>query len=121
MSSDETDREQGLRVYRIKKKFWRAPELGLFLRTIDRVAEQNKNATSSRGSLRLHRIPGGDESHGGRIVPELPVNFYDPTWLANFRAATKPAYDSLKINPNVYPLVHDLIIQQWVSLRLPWR
>ncbi|KAF9790740.1 hypothetical protein BJ322DRAFT_999041, partial [Thelephora terrestris] len=112
MSSDETSTERGLRVYRIRKKRWRAAEVGTFLHAIDRVTEQTKNITTSRGSTKYHRLPGEKESQEGGIVSGLPINFYSPTWLANLRAHMKPVYDSLNIKHEVYPLVHDQIIQQ---------
>ena len=113
MSSDETSVESGMRIYRIKKKSWRAAELGPFLHAIDRVTEHTKNATTSRGTSKCHRLPGESEpSAKAAVATCLPVNCYDPTWLANLCATMKPVYDMLKINPNAYPLVHDQTIQE---------
>jgi hypothetical protein len=112
MSSDETSKENGMTVYRVKKKFWRAAELGPFFHSIDRVTEQTKNVTTSKGSRRCHRLPCEKVSSEGGIVPGLPINFYNTAWLANLRAQMKPAFDSLEINLNVYPLVHEEVIQE---------
>ena len=112
MSSDETDVERGMKFYRIKKKFWRAAELGPFLHAIDRVTEQTKNATMSRGSLKYHRLPGESESREGGVILGLPINFYNPTWLTSLRTSMKPAYDRLRIDPNAYPLIHNQVIQE---------
>lgn len=112
MSSDESSVERGMKFYRIKKKFWRAPEVSTFLHSIDRVTEHAKNITTSRGSTKYHRLPGQNESREGAIVRRLPVNLYDPIWLAELRANWKPAYDSLKIEHEAYSLAHDQIIQE---------
>lgn len=112
MSSDETSKEGGVKMYRVKKKFWRAAELGPFLHMIDRITEQTKNATSSKGSTKYLRLPGKDTSSEGGVVRGLPINFYDTAWLANLQTNMKPVFDSLKINFNPYPLVHDETIQE---------
>ena len=112
MSSDKTSVEHGVKIYRIKKKFWRAAELGSFLHTINRVTEQTKNVTTSRGSQKYYWLPGKSKSSEGGIVLGLPINFYNVAWLTNLRGHTKPAFDSLEVNLNVYPLVHNQIIQE---------
>lgn len=112
MSSDETGAEGGVKLFRVKKKFWRAAELGPFLHMIDCVTVQTKNVTTSKGSTKYHRIPGGNTSSEGAAVIGLPINFYDPAWLTNLRANMKPAFDSLRIDPNPYPLIHDETIQE---------
>jgi hypothetical protein len=112
MSSDDTSNEHGVRIYRIRKKYWRAPEVGTFLRAIDRVTENTKNATTARGSTKYLRLPSENESRGGGIPSGLPINFYNPALLANLRATMKPAYDELRINQSAYPLVHDHVIQE---------
>ena len=112
MSSDESSVEHGVKIYRVKKKYWRAAELRPFLHAIDRVTEQTKNVTTVRGSQKYHRLPGGEVSSEGGIVPRLPINFYDAAWLTNLRGHMKPAFESLEIELNAYPLVHDQIIQE---------
>lgn len=112
MSSDESSTEHGVKLYRIKKKFWRAAELGPFLHAIDRVTAQTKNVTTARGSTKYHRLPGENTSSEGGVVPRLPINFYDAAWLANLQTHMKPAYESLGINPIAYPLIHDQVIQE---------
>jgi len=112
MSSDESSVEHGLKIYRVKKKYWRAAELCPFLHMIDRVTAQTKNVTTSKGSQKYHRLPGEGVSSEGGIVPRLPVNFYDAAWLANLQTQMKPAFNSLRVDPNVYPLVHDQTIQR---------
>ena len=111
MSSDESSVEHGVKIYRIKKKYWRAAELSPFLHTVDRVTTQTKNAITSRGCQKYPRLPGEGVSSEGGIVTGLPINFYDAAWLANLRTQIKPAVDWLKIDPNTYPLVHDQVIQ----------
>lgn len=111
MSSDESSVESGLKVFRIKKKAWRAAELGPFLHAIDRVAENRKNAITSRGYVRGLRLPGENRSQGRGVVTSLPINFYDQAFLANLRATARPAYDMLKIDPEAHPLVHHPVIQ----------
>ena len=112
MSLDESSVEHGMKVYRVKKKYWRASELGPFLCMIDRVTEQTKNATTTRGSTKYKRILGEKESQEGGIVSGLPINFYNPVWLADLRANKKPAYDSLNIKREAYTLAHDQVIQK---------
>ena len=113
MSSDETDRGVAVRHYRVKKKEWRAPELCPFLHTIDRVTARTKDAISSRGTQKYYRLPGEAVTSGGAVVQGLPINFYDATWLANLRANQKPAFESLKVVPNEYPLIHHPIILEY--------
>lgn len=112
MSSDESSVERGLKIYRVKKKYWRATELSPFLHSIDRVTAQAKNATTSKGSQKYLRLPGEGVSSEGGVVSGLPINFYDVAWLTNLRTQMKPAFDSLKIDLNAYPLVHDQAIQE---------
>ena len=112
MSSDESSVERGVKVYRVKKKFWRAAELGPFLHAIDRVTEQTKNVTTTRGSQKYNRLPSGEVSSEGGIVSRLPINFYDGAWLANLWGQMRPAFDSLDIDPNTYTLIHDQAIQE---------
>ena len=112
MSSDESSVERGMKIYRIKKKFWRAPEVSIFLHSIDRVTEHAKNVTTTKGSTKYHRLPGQKESREGAIGSGLPVNLYDPIWLADLRANWKPTYDALKIKHEEYPLAHDQVIQE---------
>ena len=112
MSSDESSVEHGVKIYRVKKKFWRAAELRPFLHAIDRITEQTKNVTATRVSQKYHRLPGAEVSSEGVIVQHLPINFYDPVWLTNLREQMKPAYDSLEVDPNEYPLIHDQVIQE---------
>ena len=112
MSSDESSVERGVKVYRVKKKFWRAAELGPFLHAIDRVTEQTKNVTTTRGSQKYNWLPSGEVSSEGGIVLRLPINFYNEEWLTNLRGQMKPAFDLLEINPNTYTLVHDQVIQE---------
>ena len=112
MSSDETSVESGVKIYRAKKKYWRAPELEPFLHMIDRVTEKTKNATSSRGSTKYLRLPSNKVSKEGAIVPHLPINLYDREWLVELHANMKPVYDWLNVKHEVYPLVHDPVIQR---------
>lgn len=112
MSSDESSVERGVKIYRVKKKYWRAPELLPFLHSIDRVTAQGKNATTTKGSQRYLRLPGEGESSEGPIVRGLPVNFYDASWLAKLQASYKPAFEHLEIDPVEYLLVHDRVIQE---------
>ena len=104
--------EGGVHILRIKKKNWRAAELSPFLHAIDRVTQQVKNITTSRGSSKYNRLPGENVSQDGGVVVGLPINFYNPTYLAHLRTTMKPIYDQLEIAPNAYPLVHDQVIQE---------
>lgn len=106
MSSDDSGKESDQKVLRIKKRFWRAPELGPFLRVIDRIADANSDALKGDVILRLPRLPGGPESTAGGIVKGLPVNFYDPTWLANIKMNARPVYDALRVKEEEYDLRH---------------
>ena len=112
MSSDELSVERGVKVYCIKKKFWRAAELGPFLHAINHVMEQTKNVTTTRGSQKYNQLPSGEVSLEGGIVQCLLINFYNREWLTNLWGQMKPAFDSLEINPNTYTLVHDQVIQE---------
>ncbi|KAF9777739.1 hypothetical protein BJ322DRAFT_1015465 [Thelephora terrestris] len=112
MSSDESSTEHGVKIYRIKKKYWRAAELGPFLHGIDRVTAQYKNVTTSKGSQRYLWLSGGEQSTGGVAMPGLPVNFYDAEWLTNLQTHMKPAYNSLEIDPVEHPLIHHPVIQE---------
>ena len=111
MSSDESDPGRAVKHFRVKKKEWRAAELGPFLHIIDRVTARTKAVTSSRGSQKYYRLLGEGVSSGG-VVPGLPINFYDAAWLANLRANQRPAFDLLRIDPNNYPLIHHPVISE---------
>jgi len=112
MSSDESSKENEQKVFRIRKKFWRAAALGPFLHVIDRVANLKSDVVGGNAGQKFQRLPGGSNSSHGGVVPNLPVNFYDAAWLANMKANAKPVYDSLCPNPEEYALVHDERIQE---------
>ena len=58
MSLDESSTECGVKIYHVKKKYWRAPELHPLLHLIDCITAQAKNATTSKGSQRYLWLPG---------------------------------------------------------------
>jgi hypothetical protein len=112
MSSDESGKENGQKVFRVRRKFWRAAALGPFLHTIDRVTNLKNDVVGGNASQKFQRLPGGPDSSYGPVVSKLPVNFYDAAWLANIKANAKPIYDSLGANPEEYALVHDERVQE---------
>ena len=79
MSSDETDTEAGktIKTCLIRRPYWRAPEVGLFLHTIDSVSAHVKIHEIKPGGQRRRREPRrGLISHRSGVVPNLPKNFY---------------------------------------------
>ena len=96
MSSDESGREDGVRVnrkemhhrqYRVIPKPWRASSLVEFFKWLDYRAEG--------GSTRV-RVPASTVASSTRFPPAgLPRNWYDETWLASLapkkREALHPA------------------------------
>ena len=81
MSSDETDTEPGtiktIKTCLIRRPYWRAPDIGLFLHTIDNVSAHIKVHEIKPGGQRRKRIiRRGLVSHRSGVVAGLPKNFY---------------------------------------------
>lgn len=89
MSSDESDHEEpGKTTYIVKKRAWRNRDLIRYLTLIDR----DRNTTNAYGNTRAGNPPRyRSRRHGNQSVrlaiPNLPINFYDATWLSGLSNA----------------------------------
>lgn len=91
MSSDESDHENpGRTKYVVKKRDWRNRDLLRYLAIID----GDRNITNAYGNTR----PGNPPRHRSRrngnqsvrsAIPNLPINFYDASWLSRLSNAEK--------------------------------
>ncbi|KAI0728538.1 hypothetical protein BC629DRAFT_1295167 [Irpex lacteus] len=102
MSSDESDVENGVRIFRIKKVPWRHPRLTFWLRAFDALHRKSRYGTVDprlRGAPPRERVDSGLISERLRVPSGLPENAYDevflrnlPTWMRQ-DLAPAPAYD----------------------------
>ena len=81
MSSDETDTEPGTikttKTCLVRRPYWRAPEVGLFLHTIDSVSAHVKvHEIKPGGQRRKREVRRGLVSYRNGVVASLPKNFY---------------------------------------------
>ncbi|KAJ7041256.1 hypothetical protein C8F04DRAFT_1304069, partial [Mycena alexandri] len=91
MSSDESDhetediREGRQTTYQILTPLWRASHLAAWLRIFDslhNILRKSGDSFASRGSFpRLRRV-GQRRSTNIKFVPGLPLEVYDPSWIA---------------------------------------
>src|ERR1700722_10465356 len=86
MSSDESDHENGLPQYRILIKPWRHPALTPWLHVFDALHHQSRFRPvdrTTRGAQPHLRVVSSKQDGNHAAVSQLPVNAYNPTWLAN--------------------------------------
>ncbi|KAG1850862.1 hypothetical protein DFJ58DRAFT_656496, partial [Suillus subalutaceus] len=91
MSSDELAHEDGRPQFRVLRKPWRNVALTRWLHIIDAMYCHNKYSPASR-SVRGNPFCVQFESTrvgGGRAVPRLPKNTYDPRWLEGLDSKDK--------------------------------
>ncbi|KAI0685142.1 hypothetical protein BC835DRAFT_1290945 [Cytidiella melzeri] len=84
MSSNESDVENGARIFRIKTLPWRNPDLILWLlgfNALHRKARYGPVDPRTRGAPPHERIDSGLVSSSRRAPPGLPENAYDNTFL----------------------------------------
>ena len=86
ISSDESDHENGVPMFHITIVPWRNPALTPWLRALDaihRMARFGPIMHNTRGSPPRERFDSGLVSRNNRRAPRgLPINAYDPEWLA---------------------------------------
>ena len=110
MSSDESETENGQRVYFVKKMGWRRLGLTEKVCAIDR----DRNIKNTYGNVRAGNPPrvrkrrrvATETSRAAQ--PGLPVNFYDAEWLSKLtdrqRKELRPvaAMELLEFDTNMY-------------------
>src|SRR5271168_4871142 len=84
MSSDESDQEGSGPPYYIRIREWRSRELIPYLQMIDRDRKRvngYRNNRPGKAPRERIRVVAGSMSTR-KVIPELPLNFYDKTWYA---------------------------------------
>jgi hypothetical protein len=88
-SSDESDADQGMIVYQVKRLPWRR-DIEKELDIIDALRMNEPEAYAPQGSKPLRRIRGAENPVSLRKPVEgLPKSFYDADW---FKDAKDPAF-----------------------------
>lgn len=87
MSSDESEVEKGVKVYKALVKPWRNPDLVEWFKVFDSIARMERtnviNGIDGRGAPVRERIRTGKKDEGCEPVGRLPSNAYDATWFGN--------------------------------------
>ncbi|KAJ6543717.1 hypothetical protein DFH09DRAFT_838148, partial [Mycena vulgaris] len=113
MSSDESEKEDNQVEYKILAPGWRAPEVAPWLRVFDTIHNIIRTAGEPqvlRGSFPHRRILTGKKSSSKKFVPGLPVNIYDPSWLAREQLNQHILHPSME----TYDFNHEPNILQYV-------
>jgi hypothetical protein len=116
MSSDESDRENGVMQYRILTPRWRAPEVRIWLWVFDtmHLFDRHHRGTPSglRGAWPRRRLLGNRTGNSNTFVPGLPINAYSATWLDS-RAEVR---NTVHPSPTPYLFQHHTHIMQCVVI-----
>lgn len=106
MSSDESEVEDGQKVYYVKEMDWR--RRGLTGRMImidrDRNVKTAYNNTRPGNPPRLRKRRNNPTQTTRNALPGLPINFYDPVWYGQLSGRQKhelragPAAELLEID-----------------------
>lgn len=98
MSSDESDHESGLSQYRIRLPKWRNPQLAAWLRVFDAIHRKScfrpDQTRAGRGARPRLRVVGQTWSTSESYVSQLPLNAYNPNWLARLNVIEKEDVDA---------------------------
>ena len=98
MSSDESDHESGLSQYRILLPKWRNPQLAAWLRVFDAIHRTSRfrpdQTRAGRGARPRLRVVGQAWSTSTSYVSQLPLNAYNPIWLARLNVIEKEDVDA---------------------------
>ena len=84
MSGDKTDHQPGQHRYAVTRLNWRSQAATEWLRVFDLVhlsSRFNSNGRAKRGAFPHVWIPSRRAELPSQVVPRLPSNFYDETWL----------------------------------------
>ena len=107
MSSDESDMENGRKVYKVLVKSWRAEILTPWLSVIDSIASLERtnaiNGMDGRGAQFRERRRSSQVDDRSPPVGRLFVNAYSEAWLTNLTKFTRVR---LKIRPKSYKFEH---------------
>ena len=111
MSSDESDNENGARIFRVKTVPWRNPQLTFWLRTFDALHRKSRYGTIDprlRGAPPRERVDSGLISGGRPVTSGLPENAYDEQYLRNL-----PPWARQDLAPGpAYNFSHSARVQQ---------
>lgn len=92
MSSDESEIEDGQKVYFSKKMSWRKRELVSRMTTIERDRNFSNcygNVSGNSPRARKRRLNATETSR--KAPPGLPINFYDEGWYEGLNERQKEA------------------------------
>lgn len=108
MSSEDEDVEKlghmNVTVFRVRLCAWRAPEIGEYLKYIDKEGE-NPAVRGTRGTRSYPRIKI-DEDGRSPPPPGLPRTLYNPTWLAQQeRTRSRWVQDELQVSAEIFELL----------------
>ncbi|TFY68056.1 hypothetical protein EVG20_g3700 [Dentipellis fragilis] len=84
MSSDESDSSEGQKRYMITQPAWRSAEIRKVMGTLDMVHSLTRASNAkrdTRGQHVRHRAQSERVSQRTLAPLQLPINFYDATWL----------------------------------------
>lgn len=116
MSTDESDHQNspdGMPQYRIVKKPWRNPAVGAWLCVFDAIHRYHKFRPirrNTRGADAHRRLLGNTVDNSRAAVDQLPLNAYNPTWIANL-----PEFEQEDLRPSPeYDFSHSTEIIQYV-------
>lgn len=103
MSEDEAENQfeddQAIKIFHTVEGPWKDSNVTAFLHTLDRFALQDRIASGQpnqalQARVRSHRPPRN--SHTRHAPRNLPINFYDPEWLATLSPAARLALNPLE-------------------------
>ncbi|KAI0740917.1 hypothetical protein C8Q76DRAFT_608378 [Earliella scabrosa] len=107
MSSDESEMENGRKVYKVFVKSWRAPAITPWLSVIDAIASLERtnaiNGMDGRGAQFRERRRSSQVDDRSPPVGRLFLNAYSETWLQRLTQFTR---SRLKIRPKSYKFAH---------------
>ena len=93
MSSDESELEQGVKVYKVLIKKWRNPDLVEWFKVFDSIARMERtnviNGVDGRGAPYRERIRSQKVDEFCETVGALPINAYDKTWFGTLSKFTQ--------------------------------
>ncbi|KAI0735723.1 hypothetical protein C8Q76DRAFT_611391 [Earliella scabrosa] len=107
MSSDESDMDNGRKVYKVLIKSWRAPILTPWLSVFDSIASLERtnaiNGMDGRGAQFRERRRSSEVDDRSPPVGRLFSNAYNEDWLTKLTPFTR---NRLKIRPKSYLFTH---------------
>ncbi|RPD72403.1 hypothetical protein L226DRAFT_449638, partial [Lentinus tigrinus ALCF2SS1-7] len=118
MSSDESEVENGVKVYKVLVKKWRNPDLVEWFKVFDSIARMERtnviNGMDGRGAPYRERIRSTKDDDKCSPVGRLPPNAYNSTWFDDLNKFSQARINVLK---KAYSFTHTDAAKTWVSRR----